>query len=191
MKTGYSIVMIASVLAVSCAKDKHKESAATFKPLSQRLDESNGYKQGPDGSWVPKSDKRSSFEAQGRSQYFQGEYQKKAFKTNDYTTKSWWGNKDYGAKPYTGNTDGSRFEKASRLDGKGARESDHAADLPKDYKTGEYATNAARETEQGAIAKPYESQTDPGRRVDLKPEIIDWREQRKLSLEQSKGILGH
>lgn len=188
------ILCLLVLLPVSCASDSGAEkpaAPATRKSLSQRLDESNGYKQDADGKWLPKSDKRSSFETKGKSAYFQGEYAKKAYKTGEYSKKSWWGNKEYGRQPYAGNTDGSRFQKSSRLDGKGARESGDAADIPKTYQTDGYATNAAREAGQSGLAKPSDAETDNRRKVYPAPEIIDWREQRALSLEQSKGILGH
>jgi hypothetical protein len=182
------------LLAASCASDSG-DSATTkaepIKPLSQRLNESNGYKVDDEGNWVPKTDKRSPFESQGESPYFKGEYGKKEFKTGDYSKKSWWGNKDYGRQEYAGKTDGSRFQKNSRFDDKGAREAGSAADVPDTYQTDTYATSAAREAGTRGIAKPSDAETDVRRRVfKEEPEVIDWREQRSLSLEESKGILG-
>lgn len=182
-------------LPVSCASDKgaagsNESTAPARKSLSQRLDEKNGYRQDDKGNWVPQNDKRSSFESQGKSPYFQGEYGKKTYKAGEYSKKSWWGNKDYGREPYSGNTDGSRFQKSAGLDGKGAREAGSAATVPGPYQTGTYATTAAREAGRGGIAKPSDTATDIRRKVYREPEIIDWREQRSLSVEQSKGILG-
>lgn len=188
-----SMLCLLALIPASCASDpggKDKSRPAERKTLSQRMDEKNGYTQDADGNWVPRSDKRSSFESQGKSPYFQDKYEKKTFKTGDYKKKSWWGNKEYGRKEFAGNTDGSRFQKASRLDGQGARESGTAADLPAAYQTGEYATTAARESGRSDLAKPSDAETDVRRRVYQAPDIIDWREQRSLSLEQSKGILG-
>lgn len=187
-----SILLPLVLLAASCASDKGGSTppAESHKPLSQRLSESNGYKQDANGNWAPKNDKRSSYESQGTSPYFKGEYGKKDYKTGAYSKKSWWGNKDYGRQQYAGSTDGSRFQKTSRLDGKGARESGGAAVVPDPYQTDTYATSAAREAGTGKLAKPSDDETDIRRRVYQQPEIIDWREQRTLSLEQSKGILG-
>jgi hypothetical protein len=189
-----AISCLLALLLASCAgsSSNKKTDTATpaLKPLSQRLDENNGFKQDDKGNWVPKSDKRSSFESQGRSTQFQGEYAKKAYKTGEYAKKSWWGNKEYGRKQYAGNTDGSRFQTKSRLDGKGAREAGNQADLPHPYETGTYATNAAREAGNQAISKPSDAETDIRRDVYKAPPVIDWREQRALSLEQSRGILG-
>ena len=184
-------------LPVSCATDgaKSKPSASgtppVHKPLSERIEQKNGYKQDATGNWVPLNDQRSPFESKGTSPYFQGKYQKKAYPTKDVATKSWWGSKPYEHQKYAGNTDASRFQKNSPLAGKGAREAGTAADLPADYKTGSYATNAAREAGQRRIGKPTDTQTDDRRKVYPAPEITDWKEQRSLSVDQSKGILGH
>lgn len=189
MKTVSHLAFAAAALLVSCAQDKGT-STPERKSLSQRVEESNGYKQDADGNWVPKSDKRSSFEAQGESPYFKGSYAGKEYKTGEYARKSWWGNKDYQPKSYAGNTDGSRFMTQSRFDGSGARESGSAAKIPDPYQTGTYATGAALEAGRGPIGKPSNAEADRRREVFPEPEVIDWREQRSLSIEQSKGILG-
>lgn len=193
MRFSRAMLLPMLLLAASCASDKDNSppSAEPHKTLSERLSESNGYKQDANGNWEPRNDKRSSFESQGESPYFKGEYGKKeAYQTGSYAKKSWWGNKEYGRQSFAGETDGSRFWKSSRLDGKGARESGNAADVAGPYQTGGYATSAAREASEGGLAKPSDAETDARRRVFQQPEIIDWREQRSLSVEQSKGILG-
>jgi hypothetical protein len=188
-----SIVGLLTVLAVSCASDSGKPDPSTpvaRKTLSQRLEENNGYTQDSSGAWVPKSDQRSSFETKGKSPYFQGEYDKKAYKAGEYRKKSWWGNKEYGRQKYAGDTDGSRFQKNSRFDSQNARETSRAADVPDSYQTDNYATNAAREAGNSGIAKPSDVETDIRRRVYQAPEIIDWRERRTLSVDQLRWILG-
>lgn len=179
-----------ALLPISCAPDSGSTKAEPHKSLNERLNDSNGYKQDANGNWVPQTDKRSPFENQGKSAYFQGEYDKKAFTTNDYAKKSWWGNKDYGSKEYAGNTDGSRFQKTSRLGEKGAREAGKSAGMTNAYKTNNYATSAAREAGTKPIDKTSDTETDIRRKVYPAPPIIDYQEQRSLSLEQSKGILG-
>jgi hypothetical protein len=191
--TRFSVISLLSLLVfASCAADSDREqgSGGDFKPLSQRLDQNNGFAQDAAGNWVPRDDKRSSYESQGASPYFKGEYSKKNYQAGEYSKKSWWGNKEYGRKSYAGDTDGSRFQKNSRLQGQSARETGGSADIPDAYQTGGYATSAAREAGTRDIAKPSDAETDIRRRVYKQPEIIDWREQRSLTLEQSKGILG-
>lgn len=189
-----TIILLSLWVFASCASDsdRNEGSGGGFKPLSQRLDESNGYTQDAAGNWVPRDDKRSSFESQGASPYFNNKsnYNQQTYQAGEYSKKSWWGNKDYGRKSYAGDTDGSRFQKGSRLQGQSARETGGSADIPDAYQTGGYATSAAREAGARDITKPSDAETDIRRRVYKQPEIIDWREQRSLTLEQSKGILG-
>lgn len=187
-------------LLASCASDKDQKTAATPQSSGGRersVDEwvqetsrDNGMKQDANGNLIPKSDKRSSFESKGESNYASKAYQKKDYKTGDYAKKSWWGNKDYAAKEYAGNTDGSRFQTTSALQGQGAREAGSNAKIPDNYKTGDYTTGAAREAGTTPVKKGPNDQIENARKTFQVPEIIDWREQRSLSMDQSKGILG-
>jgi hypothetical protein len=61
------LLLAVSALLVSCAGEAERDQArpTEHKSFSQRLNDSNGYKQDPSGNWVPKSDKRSSFESVG------------------------------------------------------------------------------------------------------------------------------
>lgn len=195
MKPSFLMCCAAVCVLSSCGSDSGSSGAASsgtsqFKPLSQRLDEKNGYKADADGNWRPVSDKRSSFESKGASPYFKGGYQKKDFKTGEYAKQSWWGNKDYGLKQYGGNTDGSRFQQDSRFSGKSAREAGSSAGLDKTYQTDTYATHAAREAGKDGIRKTSDAETDSRRKMYTPPEIIDWKEQRAMNIEQSKSILG-
>jgi len=189
------ILPLVAVLTASCASDKQPDMAAAEtgpRPLSQRLNEGNGYMVDSEGNWVPRNNRRSSFESQGASPYFRGTNpnQNKSYKPGEYARKSWWGNKDFGRQSYQGETDGSRFSQSSRHDGQGARESGAGARTPDPYQTGGYQVGSARESAAGNLAKPSDARTDTRRRVFQEPEIIDWRQQRSLTLEQSRGILG-
>lgn len=185
-----------ALLLTSCATDRGDAPAPaeSHQTLSQRLSDTGGYKVDSEGNWKPRNNKRSSFESEGASQFSKSKTAKlngkTDYKTGEFAKKSWWGNKDYGRKAYSGNTDGSRFQKNSRLDGIGARESGGAADLPDPYQTGNYATSSANESSQSNIDRPADAETDERRNVFQQPKIIDWRQQRTLSLDQSKGILG-
>lgn len=190
MKTLLPAVLF-PLLAVSCASDKAAEKPAPHKTMSQRLSEDNGYAQDASGNWKARSDKRSQFESVGQDPNFHKDGVKKTeYKTGDYAKKSWWGNKEYGRKEYSGNTDGSRFAKSSALDGRTARETKATNDFKSDYKTGAYTTGDAREASTKAISKPSNDAIENRRKVFAEPEIIDWQEQRNLSMEQSKSILG-
>ena len=189
MKSLLRVLCLLALLPVSCA-DK-KTSPPEHKTLSQRLDQKNGYKQDDHGNWVPQVDQRSQYESKGKSPYFQGNYDKKTYQTGNYDKKSWWGNKDFGSKQYANNTDGSRFQKNSQFSQQSARESGSPANLTGAYQTGAYATGPAREAGHQGILRKSDSATESRRNAYPQPEVIDWQEQRNLSVEQSKGILGH
>lgn len=186
------LLALLPLLLVSCASDKGKQptEAPVHKTLDERMTEKNGYKQDSKGNWVPQNDRRSPFESRGESNYAKKDYKKQEYKTGDYAKKSWWGNKDYGSKKYAGDTDGSRFQTRSKLQGKGAPEASTQAKLHDPYQTGDYATSAAREAGTAPIKKRSNDQIANRRQTFQPPEIIDWREQRSLSIDQSKGILG-
>jgi hypothetical protein len=202
VKTVSHVIWACALLFASCASDssarKPQSNAASggkVRSVDDWLaettrDNGNGYKRDANGNWVPSSNKRSPYESQGESPYAKGKYAGKEYKTGEYTKKSWWGNKDYQPKAYDGNTDGSRFMTKSRYDGSGARESGTAAKIPDPYQTGAYATGAALEAGRGPINKPSNAEADRRRELFPEPEVIDWRDQRSLTIEQSKGILG-
>ena len=192
MKARVFILCLIALLTVSCASDSNNSGRpeSNRSSLSERLNEKNGYKQDSDGNWLPQNDKRSPYESKGQSSYFKGQYEKKAYKAGEYSKTSFWGNKEYGRQNYSGSTDGSRFQKNSRLGSQGAREASNSTDISKSYQTDTYATSAAHEAGNTAIGRPSDTETDLRRKTYQAPEIIDWRQQRQLSLEQSKGILG-
>lgn len=194
MRTRHIATAIAAALLAACAPDPAADPSRPAAPqrttLSQRLQENQGFTQDATGNWVPTNDKRSPFESKGASPYFKGKFEGKTYKTGEYERKSWWGAKNYERKSYAGDTDGSRFQTASELSGRTARESSSDAGMNTRYTTGTYATGAAREAAGKAISKPGDAETAARRRVYEAPEIIDWREQRNLSIEQTRGLLG-
>ena len=200
-----SLLLLPLILLGSCASDSGtgkksaSASASSQAPKERSVDEwvsetskDNGFKKDANGNLVPKSDKRSPFESKGQDPNFAGkDFKKKEYRTGDYAKKSWWGNKDYGSKQYAGNTDGSRFQKNSGLNGKGARESGNAAKIAGDYKTGDYATNSAREAGKKPITKHSNDGIENRKEEFEQPDVIGWKEQRSMSIDKSKGFLGH
>lgn len=181
-----------ALLPLACSPHSGDHAApAPRKSLSERLDEKNGYTKDAQGNWKPTNDRRSSFESQGESPYFKGSYDKKNYQTNSYAKKSWWGNKEYGRKQYADTPDASRFQETSRFDGMSAQEAGTSTGLTKtNYQTGAYATNAAREADRKRLDKPADVATESRRKSYVAPEVIDWKQQRSMDVEQSKGILG-
>jgi hypothetical protein len=196
------------LLLASCAGDGSGDSAtgASGRPAKsssssggkvRTLDEwvgettrDNGYKTDADGNLVPRSNKRSSFELNRDSPHFKGDYAKKNFKTNDYSKKSWWGDTQYESKKFGGDTDGSRFQTSSRFQDSGAREANTSAKLPGAYRTNQYGTSTAREAGGSRFGKPSDAETDVRRRVYTPPAVVDWREQRSMSVGETKSFLG-
>lgn len=201
MKFRRHILALTSFLLASCAPDSggggtgvpaERQGARIMDDQTWLAEKTKdiGYKQDASGNWTGKSNKRSPFESKGESPYFKGEYGGKEYKAGQYAGKSWWGNKEFGNKKYDGKTEGSRFMTASRDGGKVARESGSPAGMEKNYQTGSYATAAAREAEKTGIHKKTDAETEARRKVFEPPDIIDWREQRTMDIQQSKSILG-
>lgn len=196
MKPIFAAAPLALALLASCASDSKKSDTITNAPppkrsLAERLGGETGYKQDSNGNWIPGDDRRSSFENVGQDPNFAGKsFNKKKFKTADYSKKAWLGGKDYQAPQYAGKTDGSRFQKSSALGSQGAREAGRDAGMRDDYRTGDYATSSARETGRDQIATSGNTLVESRQKVFQQPQIVDWRTQRSLTIEQSKGILG-
>lgn len=191
----YRVFISCSVgcLLSQCAGEKGGSGSEASNPrasLQDRLSESGGFKQDADGNWVPKSDKRSSYDTQRDSPYFKGNVKKETYRTGDYAKKSWWGKKDYKAGAYQGETDGSRFQTQARQQGQVASDSGRKARLEGPYETKTLGYEAARETRTDELGRPSNAYTKSQQSTYKAPSVIDWNEQRKLSLEESRGILG-
>jgi hypothetical protein len=189
-----SVVVIAAFALSSCANedlDPSKPAAVVeHKSLMERLSESGGYKQDEEGNWVPKSDRRSAYDSQRDSPYFKGKIEKENYKTGDYAKKSWWGKKNYEAGEYSGNTDGSRFQTKARQNGQLARANGDRARMEGPFETNTLNREGARESGYGGIDRPGNAYSEAQRKTYKAPSVIDWRAQRQMSVEQSKGILG-
>ncbi|MFN4872237.1 MAG: hypothetical protein ACK40T_11420, partial [Akkermansiaceae bacterium] len=136
------------------------------------------------------SNKRSSFELQRESPHFKDKFEKETYKAGDYEKKSWWGKKTYEVSEYKGDTDGSRFQTQAELHGKETKYMDKRVSTGDPYKTNRLEYGSAGESDAKHIDKPRNDYVETRRRVYKQPSIIDWDEQRKLSLEESRGILG-
>ena len=194
MKAHFLTALFFSLLLVSCASDnsdkKNPTATPPRKPLSERMNEKNGFKQDSEGNWKVENDKRSPYENQGSTYDAKKSFKKTDYKAGDFAKKSWWGNKEYNRQNYTGNTDGSRFQQSSSLQGEKASEAKEKARIAGPYQTEDYATSSAREAGNSPITKGTNDVIESRRKAFKQPDIVDWREQRSLSIEQSKGILG-
>lgn len=180
-----------SVLGMAgCGNQSEKPSEKPLPSLSERLSESSGFKQDENGNWVPTNNKRSSFEQQGESAHFKGQIEKKTYRTGDYKKQSWWGKKSYEVKQYDGDTDGSRFQKTADLGDKDSRLGQQRYVTGNPYATNRLSYDPAAEAGAERMEKPRNDYTEVQRRKFIQPSVTDWEEQRKLSMEQSKSILG-
>jgi hypothetical protein len=95
-------------------------------------------------------------------------------------------------KVYGGNTDANSLRKDSRFNGRTTDDrSVVARDAGKTYDTGAFNTGRAREDGAGeAISKVSDAETDERRRVYTDPDIIPWKEQNGVTIEQTKSALG-
>jgi hypothetical protein len=125
------------------------------------------------------------------NKYFSGEIAKREFAAKDYSKKSFWGSKEYAAKVYGGETDGNHFAKGSRYNSQGARENTLVApDSGSRFGTSTHATGAARENRTSNISKYSDAETDSRRKSYVQPEITDWKNQRGLTIDDTKSMLG-
>jgi hypothetical protein len=123
---------------------------------------------------------------------FKGRWEGKEYQAGELRKKSWWGDKDYVKKVYGGNTDANGLRKDSRFNGRTAGEGAVAArDSGKAYDTGTFETGRAREDGSGqAISKISDAETDERRRVFTDPDIIPWKEQNGVTIEEAKKSMG-
>lgn len=188
----FSIIALSIVLA-SCANDSGSTASQPTgqRPLSERLSGDRGYQQDAEGNWISKASKRSQYDSYGDSPNFKGDYKTGQYKAGEYAKKSWWKPNEVQRQSFDNRADGSRFQQASRLQGQGARESGSNAGLAKNYNTGGYATGTAREAGAANIDRPSDAETDFRRRVFPQPDQnLGWREQRQLTLGETKGLTG-
>jgi hypothetical protein len=182
--------IVLPLLSCSGGKVDPARPAQSHQSFSQRLNENNGYVQDKQGNWAPRSDKRSSFELVGESPYFKGEHSKKEYKPAVYRKSSWSGKQEFTKSVWQGGADGSRFQTAARQQGQAARESGTAARMPGQYNAGAYATGSAREAHAREVPRVADAETESRRDVYQPPEVIDWRQRRSLSKDQTKALLG-
>ncbi len=192
-----SIALFFSGLLCSCAADKKdparpSQEGSERKSLQQRMNEQSGFAQDSEGNWTANSTKRSSYDSQRDSAYFRGSNSdgSKKYKTGEYAKKGWWGKKDYATNQFAGNTDGSRFKTTARQSGMSARDATKSARIPDAFETNTLGKETARESGFTDM-DPGSSDYVEGRRADyVAPSVIGWKEQRSMSVGQSRSLLG-
>ncbi|MDX1680554.1 MAG: hypothetical protein R3242_07475 [Akkermansiaceae bacterium] len=179
-----------ALVLVACSGTRQVDpDAHAYQGLSGRLSQSHGYKMDDQGNWVPRTDKRSQYEFYGDSAQFDGSVSRKSFNTNRLEKGSWMGSKEY-ARPrhrHTGSNSG--FASASRLDGQDAA-LERRLRTPARITGNHIARDTAQESHGNRADKPENAAVQHRREVYVEPAIIDYRQQRELSIQQSKQLLG-
>ncbi len=188
-----TIALLAGLL-VSCGNDggsgQSTESAAGFAPLSQRLSQEQGYVQDSEGNWVARSNRRSQFENRTPAGIRRGNANSnRRFNAAEYQPAEWTRTSSSRPESFTGDTDGSTFQTTAAAQGSRARQSGARARTPESYRTGEYGTGSSRENRARRLPRPGDTQTENRRDNVPPPEIIDWRQQRELTVDQSRSLL--
>lgn len=186
------LILLPIFAVASCATDK-QAAAPTSTERKSMEERFNGatITQNSKGEYPDEVKKEFALEGGRESAYFKDKSNlAKPYQTGEYAKTTWWGKKEYERKPYSGNTDGSRFQTTARDQGVTAREANTAARLPDPYKTGTYQTNAARETGKA----PYRTATDPEtaarRNAYPEPEVMGWKQYRAMDIKTTRSILG-
>jgi hypothetical protein len=191
-----STLAAVGLLVVSCAGGKSGSSTPERASLSQRLSAGSpfSYSQDENGTWVPpQAEKRSSFESRDRDNaMFKGGVEGKAYSgVKELDRRSWWGGKEVAKDGYAGDTDANGLIKESSWQGQGNRAGGEvAAEAGSGFATGGYATKAAREASSKRLGRLVDVETAERRAVFKEPEVTDWQEQRRMSVGETKRLLG-
>ena len=137
-----------------------------------------------------KAAKRSQFDGQ-KALAFGGGVGTASYRKKTFNTQGWSGNTTARTKSYGENTDGSRFQTASRFQGASAAQDGSRSRFDgSKARTSKYETGRAPEAGSKRLDKPTDSLTDFKRRVYPEPQIMTEAEYRALTVDQTRSILG-
>ena len=191
MKALHSMVLLGSIVCLaSCGgSGKPDPQPSASAGLSDRLNRSYGYQVDDKGNWLPKTDKRSQYEGRGGSAYFNGSVSKKPYSTNQLNKSSWMGGKEVERPSHRLSGSSSNMTSQNRF-------SSQQAHLNRNLQTPQRIAGnhipGQTALEQGGTRfdRPSDAETDFRRRVFNEPDIIDYRQQRELSIRESRRLLG-
>ena len=135
---------------------------------------------------------RGSASESGMTQsQFTGEFSRGEFRAKDFERQSFWGRKDYQRQVYQGDTDGSRFQEGAREGTMTARENGAlSGDAARVFGTRTMDGGMAREAGEGGIARTSDAETDVRRRVFPQPEKRPSGQQRAITVEDARALMG-
>ena len=134
--------------------------------------------------------KRSQFDGK-RSVAFGGGVGTASYAKPVYNAPGWSGDTSRKRKTYAGPTDGSRHHTSSRFSGSTAAASGSRSRYAgASAATGNYRTSRATETAQASVSKPRDAKTHYRRNVYPQPTIFTQDEYTRMTIEQTRNILG-
>ncbi|MGJ8724313.1 MAG: hypothetical protein ACSHYB_07140 [Roseibacillus sp.] len=141
-----------------------------------------------EGNLNRKDSKRSSFEGKQMSN-IGGDLTNKEFAATRYSKKNWKGSKNFDTGKFTNSK--NRWDNEEYFVQKQAQESGTAArSQGQAYATGDYRTSTAREQAGDRLSRPGDLKTEIRQRDSPKPLIMDNEDYEKMSLNDSKRLLG-
>jgi len=159
-------------------------------PLLNRYAGNYRYEKAPDGSTRIASDRRSQYEGR-KVDGFGKSIADKRFATSEREKRPWWGKKNYDHKMWSGAKTAPDAGKKSWFASKHAKEGGQMARADgKQYQTGTYEVGAAYEAGTRRLGHPQNTNVQNRRKTSPEPKIIGWEEQRKMSMEQTRSLLG-
>jgi hypothetical protein len=195
MRHPQSIAFAGILMMLSAACGNHggrgsEAESSAYAPLAQRLNQEQGFVQDSQGNWIPRNNRRSQLEGRAASGIERSNHNaNRRFNANNIQTAEWTRASSARPQSYSGPTDGSGIQKPAAAQGQEARQSGAQASIPGEYDTEDYRTGASRENRGRRFARKTDAQTENRRDSLPPPEIIDWREQRRMSIEQSRSML--
>lgn len=165
--------------------------AAKPRSMNERFNSrgKEGYYQDGEGNWKTNNNKRSAFESVGRPDMAQQQYSGKAYKADRVEKASWWGNRQYEASRYAGNTSADQYKTPASGIGEDAVESGQRSLFSrKSMTTRTLDRQTARENTQSRVLDGSPSARESKEAYD-QPAIIDWKEQRGLEIKDTKSWL--
>lgn len=190
MKPILSISCLCCLLLPCCSGSRNASpEAASSNGLSSRLSQSHGYEVDDKGNWVPRHNKRSQYEGRGDSAQFRGDHSTREFDTKSLEKGSWWGSKEIDRPSYGAVSRADQQSQPSRFSGQQAS-LDRKLRTPARIEGAAHPQGVANESAARRLDKPTHAATDQRRKVFTEPEIIDYEQQRELSIRESKDFLG-
>jgi hypothetical protein len=186
-----SLAMVLSQCADQ-GKDEGMAAAEAAKPrsMNERFNGrgKEGYYQDGEGNWKVRNDKRSSFERQGQASMANQQYSGKAYQAGSVQKQSWWGNTQYQAQAYGGNTSADHWRTPAAVAGQKAPEAaSRSLFSRKSVTTTTLDRKSALEGSRAGVNAG--TSANEARRAFNEPDIIDWKEQRALQIKDTKSWL--